>query len=261
MNQSLDRDRMQKKFGLTAAIKPVPAGHRILVLAPHPDDETIGCGAALYMHSQIGCHIRVVFLTDGRFGRLTGMSEEETVLARRNEAQAAAAVLGIQEVVFWDYKDELLQCTAESVQRLRDELQEYQPELVYLPHVLDEHRDHWITNKIFIAAAQDTPLRNVLGYETWTPGNPNYLINITPVMDKKIEAINCYETQQRLFGIQNISEKLCAFRGARFRLKGFRYVEALVQASVAEYCRLCEVASAFRALDMSRNVCAAKPQA
>ena len=88
-----------------------PEGRRILVLAPHMDDETIGCGGALVRHARKGAHITVIFLTDSNGGSKTLLGlkgeerhqrEQELIVIRRNEAVAALEALSIQESFFLD---------------------------------------------------------------------------------------------------------------------------------------------------------------
>src|SRR5262249_18052193 len=73
---------------------------RILVISPHPDDESIGCGGALRKHALRGDEVRVVFLTSGEKGG-HGRPLEETARARELEAATAAAILGLAGIEFW----------------------------------------------------------------------------------------------------------------------------------------------------------------
>src|SRR5437879_6354637 len=79
--------------------------NRVLVLAPHPDDESIGCGGALCLHQQRGDAISVVFLTSGERG-LPGMAEESVRSLREAEAASAAEVLGVVGLDFLRLPDQ-----------------------------------------------------------------------------------------------------------------------------------------------------------
>src|SRR5262249_19026582 len=88
----------------------------IVVLAPHMDDEVLGCGGILRGHVLAGAHVTVVYMTDGRRGKpelyqqnlskedLT-REEDHLVLLRKEEAARAARIVGIQELLFLDYPD------------------------------------------------------------------------------------------------------------------------------------------------------------
>ena len=63
----------------------------VLVVAPHPDDETIGCGGTLCLHQQRGDRVVVVFLTSGELG-LKHLPPQEAWTIREKEANAAARI-------------------------------------------------------------------------------------------------------------------------------------------------------------------------
>ena len=83
-----------------------PPRGRVLVVAPHPDDEALGCGGALIQHRKQGDRVKVVFVTDGaaggKLGHYAGLNYREL---RRDEARRAGAILGVDELVFWEYPD------------------------------------------------------------------------------------------------------------------------------------------------------------
>src|SRR5581483_3324065 len=111
--QSYGLLRTSKVFN-TSALVWEPGAERVLVLAPHMDDETIGCGGALAQHVRAGANVHVVFLTDGRhgsgkLGALTGEARREAemqlVATRKEEALRALATLGVQGWTFLDVED------------------------------------------------------------------------------------------------------------------------------------------------------------
>ena len=96
-----------------------PPGSRIVVLAPHPDDDVLGCGGTLAKQVVTGASVSVVYLTDGRKGDPTFASEDDLVKERQREAVAAAAVLGIEDVAFLGARDQELRASAPIVSALR----------------------------------------------------------------------------------------------------------------------------------------------
>src|SRR4051812_6319189 len=114
----------------------------VLVLAPHPDDEAIGCGGALCLHADKGDRLTVVFLTSGELG-LKNLPREEVWKIREDEARAAAKILGVGDLVFLRYPDSKL---AAELSRVRASLtplvERERPELIYLPHAQEWHADH-----------------------------------------------------------------------------------------------------------------------
>ena len=77
-------------------------GKKVLVFAPHPDDETIGCGGSLALHIKAGDPVKVVFLTNGAKGDSSGeIAKESYVELRKDEANKACAFLGVTDLEFW----------------------------------------------------------------------------------------------------------------------------------------------------------------
>src|SRR5688500_10110082 len=102
----------------------------VLVLAPHPDDEAIGCGGTIARHTARGDRVSVVFLTSGELG-LKHLPREEAWGIREGEAGRAAAVLGISSVEFLHRPDWLLsEHVEEAAERLASLLEREAPERV-----------------------------------------------------------------------------------------------------------------------------------
>lgn len=227
-----------------------PKGQRILVLAPHMDDEIIGCGGTLYKHAKAKEEITVVYLTDGRNGnpewdkmRLSGETrkqyEEELVRIRKEEARRSAEIIGIKELLFLDYPDSELQLSKEAVSRLRDIFIKNRPQVVYLPFLTDNHRDHWQTNRIFCAVIKNDPFTfTCCGYEVWNPINPNYLVDITSCIEIKKKALAEFKSQLRHFDYIHTAAGLNAYRSMAKIHGGF--AEAFFICSAKEHLYLYE---------------------
>src|SRR5262245_2164773 len=106
---------------------------RVLVISPHPDDESIGCGGSMRKHVEEGDLARVVFLTSGEKGG-HGRNEQETARIREREARTAAEILGIAEIDFFRLPDGAVRATRSAVMRLRKSLSDWKPKIIYLPH-------------------------------------------------------------------------------------------------------------------------------
>src|SRR5262249_16895247 len=103
-------------------LDPAELPRRLLVVAPHPDDEVWGCGGLLALHVARGGQVRVLVLTDGASG-----SGPELAARRERESRAAGAELGVADHVFLGLADGNLGASTELVQRLRDELERFAP--------------------------------------------------------------------------------------------------------------------------------------
>lgn len=177
-------------------------GERLLVLAPHPDDEVIGCGGVLAQHVQHGRQVRVIVATDGTAATST---DDPTTYRQRREAESRAglAVLGVSDVRFLGHADRGL--TDAVAGELRAELLAFQPDLVLLPSLVEIHPDHRALAGAFCRLVQrdeqlfsTLALTRVAFYEVSQPLRPNTLVDITPEEDLKRDAIEKHESQTSL---------------------------------------------------------------
>src|SRR5918995_4794712 len=130
----------------------------VLVLAPHPDDEAIGCGGAVCRHTVRGDRVSVVFLTSGELG-LKHLPREEAWRVRETEAAEAASILGIANLSFLRQPDWLLnENVAEAGLALEPVLLQQEPEVIYLPHEGESHPDHATSMSVVRAALRGTSL-------------------------------------------------------------------------------------------------------
>jgi LmbE family N-acetylglucosaminyl deacetylase len=117
-----------------------PGGLRVLCVAPHPDDETAGCGGTLARHAAAGDDVRVVVVTDGRLSRAHGFGPAEMARTRRGEAEGAASALGAS-LSLLDLPEGSWSA-ADAERALSAELAAFRPDLVYAPSRFDFHGEH-----------------------------------------------------------------------------------------------------------------------
>jgi LmbE family N-acetylglucosaminyl deacetylase/GT2 family glycosyltransferase len=183
---------MEHKIVPYVAVNSIRA-ESVLVLAPHPDDEVLGCGGAIARHVSQRAPVRVVIVTDGAFGASPG--ERPAVAARRREeSRAAAAVLGYGAPEFWDLPDQGMVYSEALVERLCAAMAE--ADLVYAPSILEMHPDH---RTLGMAAAEAMRRlggeRQLAFYEIGVPFRPNLLLDITDVAQIKERAVGCFASQ------------------------------------------------------------------
>ncbi len=236
--------------GTPPELVPVPAAGSVLVFAPHPDDEVIGCGGTLHQHSRNGAKVTVVYVTDGRLGSLrlrenalTGVEREaiqaELIQARKGEAAAAARILGMGELVFLDFPDGEIRLTRATVARVAEVMATRRPEVVYLPFPTDRQRDHVETARIFSAAVGEAANGcQVYAYEVWSPLYPNCMVDISDVVEVKRRALLQFVSQVADNDFVHSILGLNAYRAA-FHLRSRGYAEAFFRSSAREFRRLC----------------------
>ena len=171
----------------------------VLVVAPHPDDEVLGCGGLLALLAKAGAKIRIVIVTDGASG-------SEQRVTRQAESRAAAAELGVEDLRFMGRADGGLGDDPELCALLGRELSEYGPELVLAPGPLELHPDHRATCSALIAALTVGPTRRVLFYGVNRQVPATLLLDTTSARTRKRKALKCFESQAEYHDIVKKSE-------------------------------------------------------
>jgi LmbE family N-acetylglucosaminyl deacetylase len=189
----------------------------VLVIAPHPDDETIGCGGTLCLHARRGDHITVVYLTSGELG-LKHLPRQAAWLLREREAARAAKILGVARVFFLRLADWFVGDAVEKgAAKLRPILKRAKPDLIYLPHEMDWHPDHKAALPLVRAALKDTGILTpgLRAYEVWTPLTAHDQVeDISAVMPRKLRALRAHKSQLQEFDYVRAVSGLNQFRGA-----------------------------------------------
>ncbi|NLE30602.1 MAG: PIG-L family deacetylase [Phycisphaerae bacterium] len=146
-------------------------GRSAVVFAPHPDDETLGCGGTLIRKRKAQARVDMVFVTDGARSHDKVVSAELLRTIRKNEAISAGRVLGIEEnrIMFLNFPDGQLYLRAvEAEIQVEEILQRLKPEQVFIPCFHENISDHLAVNRIVLAALENCGLCPVVyEYPVW----------------------------------------------------------------------------------------------
>lgn len=208
---------------------------RVLVIAPHPDDEVLGCGGTIAKHSMKGDEVHLCIITEG----YTPDWSEEYLKNRPLEIEKSSKILGIKKVHFLKYPTAKLDTIPQK--ELNDSLSEIinkiKPAIMYIPHYTDIHQDHPIIFRSALIAARpkkDCHVRKILSYETLSETEwgyprhfrPNLYVDISDTIELKIKAMRAYGSELKEFphprsleGIKTLAKK----RGSEV---GLKYAEA-----------------------------------
>ena len=200
---------------------------RVLVVAPHPDDEVLGCGGTMARLAAEGHAVHVLVATRGQ----PPAFPEEAVNRVRAEMRKAHALLDIAETHELDLPAAALDTVpaAQVNAEIGNIVQAVSPDTLFLPFYGDIHCDHSIIFQAAMVAARprhDRAPARILCYETlsetnWyappiTPGfTPNVFIDISGTLQKKLAAFKCFESQVRPFPEERSVEALEALARAR----------------------------------------------
>ena len=212
---------------------------KILVIAPHADDETFGCGGTILKLVAAGHEVKVIVVVHGntRFHHLAGM--EVTMDERHTELEAVMKFLGVKDYeVLIRGQDSRLDALAlvTIINPLEKIQQEFKADTWFIPGP-SFHQDHDVVYHAAIAAGRpftDFAPQNIMCYElpTYVYGpkhmtfHPNLFVDISDYINKKIEAVNLYKSQIRPTGSLLSTDKLRSWAQTRGGQAGLVAAEA-----------------------------------
>ncbi len=168
----------------------------LLVLAPHPDDEVIGCGGLVAWHRERGQPVTVAIMTDGSLGDRARARGPEYAEERRRETLAAGEKVGGFSAEFLAFPDGGLAGHPEAADSIADLLARVKPATVAFPSPFELHPDHRATATFALRAlARRVNAPVILAFEIGAPMTSNVLLDITPMMARKEAAIASYHSQ------------------------------------------------------------------
>jgi len=198
----------------------VPQGS-VLVVAPHPDDEIIGCGGAIALHCDRGDAVHVALVTRGEGG---GDAE-----ARWEESRRSAGLLGQTEVSCLESTDGAVAGDADLPARIAALADRLGPRVVYAPSPFEMHPDHVATLSATAAALAGRPDLTLLLYEVNTEGMASFLLDITPVAERKRAALSAFASQLGMIDIVDKADARSRARTVNVDLPAVTHAEAFME--------------------------------
>ena len=190
---------------------------RVLVVAAHPDDEVLGCGATAARLVVEGHEVHFAILGEGITSRHRNRSDADSaeVVALDQKAHAAAAKLGVKSVVLHKLPDNRLDTVPllDVVGIIEDLVGRIKPEIIYTHHGGDLNIDHEVVNRAVLTATRPVagqPVREIYAFEVpssteWafqrqgSSFQPNVFVDVSRTLEAKIAAMECYESEARQF--------------------------------------------------------------
>lgn len=194
----------------------VPPRERVLVLAPHADDEVLGCGGTILLHAAQGDAVHVVIAFDG----VAGLSPQWPRDTRRREAERVSNLLGLGPYQFLEHPEGHVPSAAQfelGVRQLAEVISALDPDIIYAPWPGEAHVDHRTLARGAFRALQGLSSRaEIWGYEVWTPLRADRVIEISEVWPRKLEALAEYKSQLGTTNLLLQAEERARSRGALF---------------------------------------------
>ncbi|OVE81674.1 GlcNAc-PI de-N-acetylase [bacterium K02(2017)] len=213
---------------------------KIIVIAPHPDDETLGCGGSLLKHKQDGDEIYWLICTRMT---LAGGYTQKQIDDREKQIQEVNNHYGFKGLFQLDFPAAKLDTfpLSEIVSEFINIFKKVEPHTIYIPSKNDVHSDHKIISDIAISSSKCfriPSVKRVLSYETLSETDfslshddlfvPNYFTNIEPYLDKKIDILACYKGEILEPPFPRSQERLRALAIYRGGQAGFKAAEAFM---------------------------------
>ena len=202
-----------------AALWTSAGGQKVLVVAPHPDDEAIGCAGTILLHTRAGDQVCIAIATDGRRSRAIP-DPDQMAAQRQREALLAASRMGVDRLAWLGHPEG--DCNPAALkQSLLALLAQVQPDVIYAPSRIDFHPEHLKVAHALALALQDSGMASVPVriYQVQVPlTSPvcNLATDVSAVAAECGSVLAAYSSQ--LSGLQ------CTFRQRRYGalLHGFR---------------------------------------
>lgn len=198
----------------------VSSNDRILIVAPHPDDEAVGCGGLLVKY---GAQCDIMLLTDGRKGYLSSDQVDENLLAseRENELKTMAKSVGVQKIIALHIPDGTLANHKKRV--MQENISGYS--MIIVPNRHERHKDHCVVTQLFLSMLKKQKLKcRLYEYEVWSPlANPTDYLDVSDVIEQKKTLVQFYQTQLKYVNYTKMAVCLNGYRGAGQKVE---YAEA-----------------------------------
>jgi LmbE family N-acetylglucosaminyl deacetylase len=217
-----------------------PAADRALVLAPHPDDETIGCGGCVALLAEEGTDVRVLAASSGEASTASpSRSARKTAQSRASDLEAACSILGATVEDVLALPDGDLSNHEDAIAlSIGNVLARFRPDVVFVPWPLDDHPDHLAVCRALAASTGLQASTKIWCYEVWSALTPNRMVDISPWWDQKNAALQAHAKSA---GSSDLTAHLALNRWRSIvGLSGVGQVEAYLVLSPKEFCRLVE---------------------
>jgi N-acetylglucosamine malate deacetylase 1 len=179
----------------------------ILVICAHPDDAELCCGGTILSHIAQGYKVGIIDLTEGELGT------RGTIQTRYEEAKNASEILGISLRENLQMADGFFENDKSHQLKIIQKIRDYQPQTVLTNALEDRHTDHSRASKLVADACFLAGLQKIETFDTennpqnaWRPKNvyhfiqdfynvPQFVVDVTPFWERKMEAIRAFKTQ------------------------------------------------------------------
>ena len=221
-------------------------GKKILVVAAHPDDEILGCGGTMAIHSIKADEVYVLILGEGitsRDVKRDRKKRDKEIEELRRDIEAANKIEGTKRTFLYDFPDNRFDSVPllDIIKVIEKVKNEVVPDIVYTHHHGDLNIDHRLTFQAVMTACRPLKgesVKEIYSFEVpssteWSPDNskyfmPNYFVNIKDTIGKKTLAMKAYKSEMREFPHPRSAKAIENMAKTRGVNVGFEYAEAFM---------------------------------
>ena len=210
---------------------------KIMAVVAHPDDEVLGCGGTLARYADEGAEVYVQILGEGAMARPGGRKNQVRYL--RDCAVKARKILGLHSCIFESLPDNRFDTVAllDIIQIVEPVIRKLQPEIIFTHDYSDLNIDHRLTHDAVLTATRPMTcpfVKELLAFEVPSATEwrfepafaPNYFVDITRHLERKLDAFRCYDTELRDFPHPRSAEMITALAKRNGSVAGYPAAEA-----------------------------------
>ncbi len=223
-------------------VNPDSSTQSVLVVATHPGEEIVGCGAMMWLHKQRGDAVHVVYLTDGSRGTHSGRRDKSLILIREKEADEGLRRLQITDKQFWRFADGKFEVNQTTIGLLKSIIEKHHPDVIYIPWYITDDQDQAQVMTLLhdtVLGSKEVRDCEVWQYEVWSPLYPNRLVAIDQCIHQKKRALEAHVSQQEVKHFEDGAISLNVYRGASVGLT--EAAEAFFALPLAQFMHFCEM--------------------
>lgn len=201
---------------------------KYLVIAAHPDDEVLGCGGTIARLTGEGHDVYVAILGEGITSRYDKREQTDQGIIKelQDRSRQVSKLLGVKELCLHDLPDNRFDTIPllDIIKTVEELINRFQPQVVYTHHGGDLNIDHVITHRAVMTATrpvENCPVKEIYSFEVpssteWAFGQfqpsfqPNVFVDISAMLETKIQAMQIYESEARPFPHPRSTEALQA---------------------------------------------------
>ena len=217
----------------------------VLVLAPHPDDEVIGCGGSIELLKKSKSCIQVIYLSNGIPNK--GIEVKDKILQRKKEAIKLNQNKNFNKPIFFDLETRKIEHDhSKKINELKKIILQIKPNIIFVPFLIDRANDHHYTNKLLYRVLKEIVYENcfIYSYQVSNFIKLNSYVDITKVFSDKVEMMKFYKSVLKKTNYIHLFKGLNLYNNFFVKNRNSqdeKYFEVFLKQNVKDYQQICKL--------------------